>query len=194
MGNAFPIPNPIDCLVQLLEDPEFLDIILDDDDLEDDLQPVREDIRDFRRKQFSNRRAAPRQRDRAYALREMSQLSEFQFQRMFRLNRAAFYHLLGLIHHEISPRPSLNHIFHHAAKLVTPETRLAITLRWLAGGSYLDICFAFGVSIGSFFRSDGLVWPTIMAIDNALKIDVDVTDKGLLNTDKELGEQGSKGG
>ena len=82
MGNAFPIPIPIDCLVQLLEDPEFLDIILDDDDLEDDLQPVREDLRDFRRKQFSNRRAAPRQRDRAYALREMSQLSEFQFQRM----------------------------------------------------------------------------------------------------------------
>ena len=76
MGNAFPIPNPIDCLVQLLEDPEFLDIILDDDDLEDDLQPVREDLRDFRRKQFSNRRAAPRQRDRAYALREMSQLSD----------------------------------------------------------------------------------------------------------------------
>ena len=32
---------------------------------------------------------------------------------------------------------------------IPAETRLAITLRWLAGGSYLDICFGFGIAYGT---------------------------------------------
>jgi hypothetical protein len=53
---------------------------------------------------------------------------------------------------------------------------LAVTLRWLAGGSYLDICFAFGVSTGSFYRSDGILWGTFAAIDNNLEIGFPLND------------------
>ena len=135
-----------------------------------------------RRRILSDRRAAPRERDRAYALNEMATLSDAQFQRMFRLNRAAFYHLLNLIHEEIAPRLSLNHNFHNSKKEISPETRLAVTLRWLAGGSYLDICFAFGISISTFFEEEGVVWPTILAIENNLSISLDVSDTALLSS------------
>eukprot|EP01033_Poteriospumella_lacustris_P007850 gene7850-gene8596 len=43
-------------------------------------------------------------------------------------------------------------------------------LEILAGGSYLDITFAFGVSKTAFFSGDpisGILWPTIAAINEA---------------------------
>jgi hypothetical protein len=46
-------------------------------------------------------------------------------------------------------------------------------LRWLAGGSYLDICIAYGVSQSSFFFTSyesGIVWPVIDAINVAFQI------------------------
>jgi len=43
---------------------------------------------------------------------------------------------------------------------IIPELCLCMTLRWLAGGSYLDISDIVGVSQASFYR---VVWKTIMA-------------------------------
>ena len=43
----------------------------------------------------------------------------------------------------------------HQNRTTTPETCLAITLRFLAGGSYLDICFAFGIDFDWFFHQKG---------------------------------------
>lgn len=46
-------------------------------------------------------------------------------------------------------------------------------MRWLAGGSYLDICIAYGVSQASFFFTSyesGIVWPVIDAINVAFQI------------------------
>ena len=143
---------------------------------------MQKDIFDRRRKEMSNRRAAPRNRNKAYALDEMKGLSDQQFQRMFRLTRIAFYWLLEKIGKKIEPQPCLKHLFHHSDKEISAETRLAMTLRWLAGGSYLDICFAFGISIGNFFRSTGVLWPTIEAINEELSIDLDLTDINELNT------------
>jgi hypothetical protein len=34
---------------------------------------------------------------------------------------------------------------------ISLKTWLAVTFRWLAGGSHLDICFAFGVANSTFF-------------------------------------------
>lgn len=48
---------------------------------------------------------------------------------------------------------------------VSTTVRLAVTLRWLAGASYLDLCFAWGISRSFFYSSRGAVWPTIEAID-----------------------------
>jgi hypothetical protein len=35
---------------------------------------------------------------------------------------------------------------------ISLRTWLAVTLRWLMGGSQLDICFAFGVANSTFFQ------------------------------------------
>ena len=53
---------------------------------------------------FSNRRSAPRGRNRGYALQEMDNLSASEFKRMFRLNREAFYWLLLQIRNDIDPK------------------------------------------------------------------------------------------
>ncbi len=49
-------------------------------------------------------------------------------------------------------------------------TRWAVTLRWLAGGSYLDLCFAWGVATSTFYHPDGVLWRTIEAIDAAFDL------------------------
>ena len=47
------------------------------------------------------------------------------------------------------------------------KTRLAVTLRWLA---YLDLCFAWSVGISTFFADNGVLWPTLQAIDAAFPL------------------------
>jgi len=56
------------------------------------------------------------------------------------------------------------------------KTRLAVTLRWLAGASYLDLCFAWGVATSTFYHADGVLWPTIAAIDAAFELGFPVGD------------------
>jgi hypothetical protein len=50
------------------------------------------------------------------------------------------------------------------------KTQLAVSLHWLAGASYLDLCFAFGLAISTFSHSDGVLWPTLEAIDMAFDL------------------------
>jgi DDE superfamily endonuclease len=124
---------------------------------------------------LSRRRAAPRNRNRGYALLEMDNLSASEFRRMFRLSREAFYWLLLKIKMDLQPKASLRQRLHFDRE-ITAKTKLAITLRWLAGGSYLDIYFAFGVAISTFFKSDGILWGTIAAIDNNIDIGFPLND------------------
>lgn len=70
-----------------------------------------------------------RDRDRGYALREMEALSDKQFTTMFRLNKLVFFYLLAKINPLISARGSLrNNLYHHLSD-VSPQTKLAVTLR-----------------------------------------------------------------
>ena len=117
-----------------------------------------------RHNSLSNRRAAPRHRNRGYALEEMEHLSDKEFQRMFRLNRRAFYWLLSKIHHDISPAASLRQRV-QLERNISATTKLAVMMRWLGGGSYLDICFAFGIAVGTFYKSKGILWGTMEAVN-----------------------------
>ena len=103
-----------------------------------------------------------RLKDRGYAINEMNLMSDKDFKKMFRLKRRAFYYLLSLIKKHISPSKSaVDPIYYHETLTPIPEqVRLAVTLRWLAGGSYLDICFAFGISLGTFLK-EKLVYYTL---------------------------------
>ena len=147
----------------------------------------------------SGRRGVPRGRDRGFALKEMSEMSEVQFKRMFRLSRMAFNHLLDLISPIVSASPLPWQPHTH---IITNTTKLATTLRWLAGGSYLDICFAWyiicygvivridkvtscfrirGISTSSFYKDGGILWTTIDAINQVLHIGFPISDEGKLD-------------
>jgi hypothetical protein len=57
-------------------------------------------------------------------------------------------------------------------------------LRWLAGGSFIDICFAWGISKASFFATDlskGIIWSVMEAIDIVFEIGLP-TDHESLST------------
>ena len=119
-------------------------------------------------------------RDKGFALRQMDILTDKEFTRMYRLNRLAFYFMLTKITPYTSSHGSLrNNLYRHSTD-INPKTKLAVTLRWLAGGSYLDICFGYGVAVGTFYISDGILWGTIAAIDLVLSIGFPLNDPAKL--------------
>jgi hypothetical protein len=95
---------------------------------------------------------------------------------MFRVNRASFNVILELIE-PFMEKQNEQKAMNSSGCAISLKTWLAVTLRWLlwlavtlrwlAGGSHLDICFAFGVANSTFFSHQGVLWPTIMAIDEA---------------------------
>jgi hypothetical protein len=113
-----------------------------------------------------------RHRNRGYGLQEVDAISDAEFTMMFRMDRAGFSRLYDLIdpflydcNEEMARRSS--------GSIISKTTKLYCTLRWLAGGSSLDICFAWGVSKAAFYMSDskkGFIWPVIEAIDQAFII------------------------
>ncbi len=114
-------------------------------------------------------------RHRGYALEEMDRLEPALFKRMFRVDRATFDEVLERIEPHIKHRNQVKAINSSGAPIVL-KTRLAVTLRWLAGGSYLDLCFAWGVGTSTFYHRDGVLWPTLEAIDAAFEIGLPVDD------------------
>ena len=84
-----------------------------------------------------NQRHGNRRRNRHYALEEVQQLTDSEFMKMFRMNRAGFVALLELI------SPFLHEPYDEMAiassgSPITQATRLYVTLRYLAGGSLLS--------------------------------------------------------
>ena len=53
---------------------------------------------------------------------------------------------------------------------IIPELCMYCTLRWLAGGSYLDICDISGVSTSSFYR---VIWKTIVALNKCPELAIE---------------------
>jgi hypothetical protein len=58
-----------------------------------------------------------------------------------------------------------------------------ILLRWLAGASYLDLCFAKGVATSTFYHWDGVLWPIVATIDASFESGFPYDDTQML---KEL--------
>lgn len=109
-----------------------------------------------------------RKRDRGYALNEMKLITDEEFKRMFRVDRPMFDHLRHCIHPLVTR--NRKQARNSSGQEITTETRLAVTLRWLAGGMQLDLCFAFGISRTSFYGRRGVLWPTIKALDSILTL------------------------
>ena len=97
----------------------------------------------------------------------MFSLSAHEFRRAFRMSKDNFYILLHLVEDDL--RKDKFKAMNSSGSPVTPLIKLAATLRWLAGGMYIDICGLYGLSQTSFFHPlRGPLWPTIYALDIAL--------------------------
>ena len=80
------------------------------------------------------------------------------FKRRLRMSKQSFDKLLSYIYDDLVV--NANQAYWRGGAII-PELCLYCTLRWLAGGSYLDICDIAGISQASFYR---VVWKTITAI------------------------------
>jgi hypothetical protein len=71
----------------------------------------------------------------------MDSLNDITFKKMFRLDRLTFEDLLDRISSHVK---LLNEVKVHnsSGRSISLKNKLAVTIRWLAGGSYLDLCFA----------------------------------------------------
>lgn len=142
------------------ESKRLRDIVLGEEEMNKRQNPTRLNAKD-------------RARNPGYALEQMSILERFcpkEFTRMFRLNPASFSTLLNKVSNIID-KPGKKDVKNFQNQdYVQPKTRLAVSLRWLAGGSVHDICFAFGVAIGTFYQEGGVLWGTLEAIDQVEEI------------------------
>jgi hypothetical protein len=86
---------------------------------------------------------------------------------MFRITRLGFYKLLSRVRLELKHK-NVNQAIRSSGSPISVTTKLAATLRWLAGGSYLDICGLFGLDFNNFFHENYILWETIKALDRCL--------------------------
>jgi hypothetical protein len=94
---------------------------------------------------------------------------------MFRVDRPTFNEILDLIPPimiEWDEQKAMN----SSGTPISPKTCLAVTLRWLAGGSHIDLCFAWGIGYSTFYSDRGVLWPTIEAIDEVFHIGLPIND------------------
>jgi hypothetical protein len=101
-------------------------------------------------------------RPRQNVLDKIMKLNDMWFTRNYRLSRQRFF----LIIDSLSMLPTANDYgVMSSGSIVHPIIRLAITLRFLAGGSYLDICFGYEISVSAFYA---IVFTVMQFIRNTM--------------------------
>eukprot|EP00644_Phytophthora_capsici_P002698 jgi/Phyca11/60357/gw1.11.267.1 len=90
-------------------------------------------------------------------------LNENMFERTFRMTADSFSYLLGLLspHIDVNRQQSTNS---SGEDPISPPIMLMTTLRYLAGGSYLDIRRTVGISKPSYYRAINETMSAILAL------------------------------
>jgi hypothetical protein len=88
------------------------------------------------------------------------------FKRRLRMTKESFDKLLSFIYEDLLVKEVMAEM---RGGSIIPEICLYCTLRWLAGGSYLDVTDVAGISQPSFYR---VVWKTIYAIVKAPELSI----------------------
>jgi hypothetical protein len=86
----------------------------------------------------------------------MDALSNVTFQKMSRLDRLTFDDLMDRISSHMKVPNEVNANSSSGGSILL-KTKLVVTLRWLASGSYLDLCFAWGVAFSTFYHLAGIL-------------------------------------
>ena len=105
----------------------------------------------------------------------MDTLDSFTFKKMFRMDRITFDGILNSITSLIAR--NVTKAIAATGQPITSKTRLAVTLRWLAGGSFVDLCFVWGIARFTFFSDRGILWPTIFALDKVMPLGLQIDDR-----------------
>jgi hypothetical protein len=90
-------------------------------------------------------RSRNKHRDRVGAMKDISELTDPQFRMRFRMTRNAFAGLLATIRHDLERNENM--ALRSSKEPVFPYLQLCIALRYLAGGSYLDIADVYKVPL-----------------------------------------------
>jgi len=105
----------------------------------------------------------------------MDRLCPGVFKRMFRVNRDTFHNILDRILPHF-PSQDEQKAINSSGAPIELQTILAVTLCWLAGASFLDLCFAQGISCSTFYHPKGVLWPILEALDAACDIEFPFDD------------------
>lgn len=135
-------------------------------------------IEDESRRIFVQRRKTSLRKDwQGHVAREGHQI----FRRMYRMHLYYFNDLFQRIRSKIETR-DVEMAIRSSGSAVCAEIRLAMTLRYLAGGSVWDIRSNFSVSKSEFYRS---VWGVVDALNEEFPIDLDISDVDKLKAIEE---------
>jgi hypothetical protein len=137
-------------------------------------------------------RAPNVRRDRLVVKEKIESLSPRDFKRNYRLDRKSFNDLLRLIASdlEISARGKIS-ATNSSGDSIPPMIQLAIALRLLAGGSYLDIAFGYNVGNSTVYL---VFWKVLEAIDRRVhNIRFDYEDENKIREMESEFSQLSKG-
>jgi hypothetical protein len=111
-------------------------------------------------------RAGNKRQCHTFGVEQMELLLDGTFKKMFFVDHLTFYNFLERITQFMRQRNDMK-VYNSSSSSIPLKTRLAVSLRWLAGGSYLDICFAWGIGHSTFYHHDRILWHTLEAIDAA---------------------------
>ena len=107
----------------------------------------------------------------------MDAMNPNDFRRMFRMKRESFTKLETKLAEKL--KINVQKGINSSGSSISVKTRLAATIRWLAGGSYHDICFSFGLDPSNFFNKRYVLWPTIVALDGILELGFSLDEESL---------------
>ena len=101
--------------------------------------------------------------------RHMGEITNGDFRQMYRLTWDAFKKLLALLKPELEPIDQTRASNAKYGERVLPETKLAITLRYLAGSLIHDLKMIFKTSISTLYD---WIWSTVSAINSHPELQV----------------------
>ena len=101
-----------------------------------------------------------------------SNLTDFEFRRLYRMERPTFRALCDRLRPRLTCDTEMGRRGSPGGP-VAPELKLSMTLRFMAGGSYLDIVLYHGVHRSTFFSA---LWEVVGAINEELSLAFPVDD------------------
>jgi hypothetical protein len=121
-------------------------------------------------------RDASRSRARLDWAEHNSRLTDFEFRRLYRMRRETFQSLCNLVRPRLVRNTEMGRRG-SSGGTVSVEAKLSMALRFMAGGSYLDIALYHGVHRSTFFEA---VWDVVGAVNEAITLTLPVDDKEAL--------------